>query len=390
MSTETLNLIVTGLVASQALVLAVLGAAALRRSPGAMPVMAIAITFVFYAATPLARESTTLLPLQITMFFEAQIPVLFWYVCESLFRDDFRWRARHGFGLAGPLASALHVLMLGREGADARATEAMAIEAVKAIHFICLGLGLREVVRGWSAELVHSRRIVRMAVMTLSGVALLLLIWAGYYRVETRTLDGHILLIVNIYALCTLFGANAFVIFHPDLLQATAPALSPHPLGGLNQGPAAIPGHLGTSMGAARPLTTLPQVQDPDSLLLEKLAEALTRSSLYTQEGLTLSELAKQLKTPEYRLRKVINESLGFRNFNQFLAHHRIAHAKRLLEDPAWQREKIISIALEVGYASLAPFNKAFKDLTGLPPSEYRRQAQGAPEPGTTNALLDS
>jgi AraC-like DNA-binding protein len=40
----------------------------------------------------------------------------------------------------------------------------------------------------------------------------------------------------------------------------------------------------------------------------------------------------------------------------------------------------VLTIALDAGFSSLGPFNRAFKAETGVTPSEYRRQALGSGE----------
>jgi len=39
----------------------------------------------------------------------------------------------------------------------------------------------------------------------------------------------------------------------------------------------------------------------------------------YRDEGLSVSSLALKLKLPEHRLRRLINQQLGHRNFNAFV-----------------------------------------------------------------------
>ena len=70
----------------------------------------------------------------------------------------------------------------------------------------------------------------------------------------------------------------------------------------------------------------------------------------------------------------MINGSMGYRNFNQFLNHFRIQEASRRLVDRDTRRLPVLTIAIDVGYASLAPFNKAFKNIHGITPTEYRKQ----------------
>ena len=93
----------------------------------------------------------------------------------------------------------------------------------------------------------------------------------------------------------------------------------------------------------------------------------------YRETGLTIPTLAEELKVPEHQLRRPINGHLEFRNFSAFLNSYRIAEAKTQLVDPQRARIPVLTIALELGYASLGPFNRAFKALTGLTPTDFRR-----------------
>jgi AraC-like DNA-binding protein len=64
---------------------------------------------------------------------------------------------------------------------------------------------------------------------------------------------------------------------------------------------------------------------------------------------------------------------LGYRNFNDFLHHYRLqeAAARLLAEDLP-----ILSIALDCGYGSIGPFNRAFRQRFGMTPTEYRGAAR--------------
>ncbi|MBC7047243.1 AraC family transcriptional regulator, partial [Salmonella enterica subsp. enterica serovar Heidelberg] len=85
---------------------------------------------------------------------------------------------------------------------------------------------------------------------------------------------------------------------------------------------------------------------------------------------------------PEHRLRALINQRLGYRNFSDFLNSHRIADARAWLSDPARVDLPVLTLAMDLGYGSLAPFNRAFRDATGTSPSEDRRAAILDPEKG--------
>ena len=106
---------------------------------------------------------------------------------------------------------------------------------------------------------------------------------------------------------------------------------------------------------------------------MNALQEQMEGESAYHDSTLTIRKLAEQLSIPEHQLRRLINRHLGYRNFNDYLNHYRIGEAARCLGDPAQERLPILSIALEVGYASLTPFNRAFKARYQQTPSEFRR-----------------
>ena len=101
----------------------------------------------------------------------------------------------------------------------------------------------------------------------------------------------------------------------------------------------------------------------------------MTTDRAYRQDGLTIGNLAQRLGLPEYRLRRLINQALGYRNFNSFVNRYRIAEVKAALADPGQAEVPVLTIALDAGFSSLGPFNRAFKAETGVTPSEYRRLA---------------
>jgi len=109
-----------------------------------------------------------------------------------------------------------------------------------------------------------------------------------------------------------------------------------------------------------------------DLAILENLVKAMEQDNLYEESGLTIAQLAKTLSIQEYQLRRVINQELNYRNFNQFLNHYRIIDASKHLVDLGHIENPIASIALDVGFSSLSSFNKAFKEIKGVTPSAYR------------------
>lgn len=111
-----------------------------------------------------------------------------------------------------------------------------------------------------------------------------------------------------------------------------------------------------------------------DRHLATQLRNAMADDA-WREPGLTVGALADQLGTPEHRLRTVINQQLGYRNFAAFLNEYRVQAARDALADPAQSRRQILSIALDLGYGSIAPFNRAFRAAVGMTPTEFRRDA---------------
>ncbi len=110
-----------------------------------------------------------------------------------------------------------------------------------------------------------------------------------------------------------------------------------------------------------------------DAVLRDKLIMAMDQGA-YRETGLTIRMLADKLGYPEHQLRRLINGHLGFRNFSAFLNSYRIKEASEQLADRERARVPVLTIALELGYASLGPFNRAFKEAAGMTPTDYRRQ----------------
>jgi AraC-like DNA-binding protein len=80
---------------------------------------------------------------------------------------------------------------------------------------------------------------------------------------------------------------------------------------------------------------------------------------------MTIGALASRLVVPEERLR-ALNEGLGYRNFNAFINHYRLEDARTALSDPSQHDVHVLTIAMDAGFQSLGPFNRAFKADTGM------------------------
>jgi AraC-like DNA-binding protein len=273
--------------------------------------------------------------------------LVFWLFARALFVDGFRPRLWHGvLWLIIVAAGVIEVLMLEPVSSPAAAPLGIAL-TVQTVLFAILG-GV-QAVASWRDDLVEPRRRLRLFVVGATAVYIVVNAGTGFLRIGLGSEAGSLMQIV-VLALILVAVAAA-------LLRVSGEAgLFPEPA------PATR-----TKACAERVPTS------PDPALVTALEQMMTVDRAYRQEGLSIGQLALRLGLPEYRLRQLINQGLGYRNFASFLNFYRIADAKAALVDPAQAEVPILTIALDAGFNSLGPFNRAFKAQTGITPSEFRR-----------------
>lgn len=213
------------------------------------------------------------------------------------------------------------------------------------------------IIRGWSDDLVERRRRFRALILSLS--CLLVVVEVGASFAHKLDPDGPWLVVAVGHPVGGLLVA---------LLTLAMSSLA------LQVQPAAF--------GASRRADPAadPRAEAADRVLLARLDELMS-SEAWRREGLTIGQLAKDLDTPEHRLRRLINQRLGHRNFADFLNAHRVEAAKRRLGDPEQARTTVATVAFDLGYGSLGPFNRAFRAATGQTPTDWRRQALAGTSP---------
>jgi len=101
----------------------------------------------------------------------------------------------------------------------------------------------------------------------------------------------------------------------------------------------------------------------------------LQKKKIYRDENLSLQSLSEKMKIPSHQLSKVINEKCG-KNFFDLINFYRIEEAKKILTDPESNEKLILNIAYSVGFNSKATFYRAFKKLTEMTPSLYKKKYQ--------------
>lgn len=109
-----------------------------------------------------------------------------------------------------------------------------------------------------------------------------------------------------------------------------------------------------------------------DKPLALALIEYIDSEKPYLDGKIKIHDLSKKLGISDEKLREVIVKDLGYNNFSHFINDFRIQAIKKVFHDPKNINTPIITIALNNGFNSIAPFNNAFKNIEGITPKKYR------------------
>jgi ligand-binding sensor domain-containing protein/AraC-like DNA-binding protein len=112
---------------------------------------------------------------------------------------------------------------------------------------------------------------------------------------------------------------------------------------------------------------------DESGKYTRKLLYLMEVEKLYKNPGLSIRVLATRLMTTPRILSQIIHDELET-NFFDFVTGYRIKEARRILSDSKTKNEPILNIAYEIGYNSKSAFNRAFKNTTGMTPSEFKKK----------------
>jgi AraC-like DNA-binding protein len=227
----------------------------------------------------------------------------------------------------------------------------------------------------WLAHQLVSAAVIAHALFIIAAG------WRGDLVEARRRLRGPILIAAGLYALAVVAVETGELFMGPAsaLSPLAAAALLALSLSGLAAfgradetlfGPAAVP-------EAVTEAAIIPALNAEDAAHAAALDKLMKDDRIYREENLMIGAIALKLRLPEHRLRRLINQRLGYRSFSAFLNQWRLAEAKQALSDPAQASVPISTIAFDAGFGSLGPFNRAFKAETGLTPSEFRAQALG-------------
>ena len=269
--------------------------------------------------------------------------VVFWLFCRALFDDAFALRWWHALiWLAVAAFSFANCFWLAPAG-----NAQISVIAINLIALGFIGLAVGQTITSWSADLLEGRRRLRIFIVT--SVAL----YGGLNAIlQLLRLGGDAAEIANIANIAMLAGIVVAISY--AMMQVRAREL----FAATSETPKAA---------------AIPEQDAADQKLIDALMRLMADERIYRHDNVTIGTLATKLSIPEYRLRRLINQRLGYRNFNVFLNEHRIEEAKAALADPTQAEVPVITIAMDAGFQSLGPFNRAFKATTGVTPSEYRK-----------------
>jgi AraC-like DNA-binding protein len=105
---------------------------------------------------------------------------------------------------------------------------------------------------------------------------------------------------------------------------------------------------------------------------IKKLDQLMLKEKPFLNAELNLSEMADLLGTSSSWLSEIINGGKNM-NFNDFINSYRVEEVKRQLDDEKHKVITLVSIAYDSGFNSKATFNRVFKKMTGVSPTEYIR-----------------
>jgi AraC-like DNA-binding protein len=272
---------------------------------------------------------------------QAMSPTCFWLFSKTWFDDERRISRGTAITLLTALAFAVLTIMLSwRNGVY---TLAMDVPLrIFWLGFAAAGLWIAW--RGRAGDLVEARRTLRGRFIFVTGSYFLLTTSLGFIA---NLRDGPSLIFgVVSFGISLVSAALCIAMFgirQPDLFAA-----------------------------AQRPAERLAELDEAQDDLTANLQAHMKATKAWRDETLTIAGLAQQLGIQEYRLRRLINGHIGHRNFAAFLNSFRLAEVKDALTDPTQRDVPILTIALDAGFGSLGPFNRAFREAEGMTPSQYR------------------
>lgn len=113
-------------------------------------------------------------------------------------------------------------------------------------------------------------------------------------------------------------------------------------------------------------------LSEADAALAARIEGLLERDKVYHEPAYGRAEMARELGVGEAQISRVVTAHFGD-PLPRLLNARRVADAQRLL---AQTNAPVQTIAGEIGFGSLASFNRVFREVAGTTPSAYRAANQ--------------
>lgn len=117
--------------------------------------------------------------------------------------------------------------------------------------------------------------------------------------------------------------------------------------------------------------------EDETSRTDDRMQEVFQYIRLNYRQNISLQDVAKQLYLSPTYLSKYIKKKCNI-SFIDLINSVRLGHA---MEDMLYSDSSIMKIAMDNGFASVAAFNKVFKEAYNATPSEFRKHARADKDP---------
>jgi AraC-like DNA-binding protein len=296
---------------------------------------------------------------------------LFWLFTRALFDDTFALTRVHALMWLG-LAS-LGIVNCAVGPSSMRAPWVPALRLTLGVLPVAWAvLSIVHSLASWREDLIERRRQLRTVVVattafyTVAQLLVALLSGLSLRAVVESTANAGGIAVLTLFVAWRLLRPG-----HDGLFAVAVPGVGTTAVHRYNPD-----GHAATALNPSVSMLTPLDVRH-----IEALDALMTVDHLYREPSLSIGALAGRMSLPEHKLRRLINQGLGHRNFSAFLNTHRLADARRWLTDPAQRDTPILTIAMDAGFQSIGPFNRAFKADTGITPSEFRRPGGQMPSP---------
>ncbi|MDE1151894.1 MAG: AraC family transcriptional regulator [Micavibrio sp.] len=109
---------------------------------------------------------------------------------------------------------------------------------------------------------------------------------------------------------------------------------------------------------------------EDERAIADKILKLMQLDKIYHEASFSRADLAREVGASENIVSRVINQAFG-KSFPKLLNEYRVEDAKRMLRDPAIP---INILAFEVGFNSIASFNRVFREVAGETPSQFRQR----------------